>query len=396
MLAAIGIVIILKQIPHALGRDRDFEGDLSFLGPSGGNTITDIVASVLSASPGALIISGLSLAVLVYWDKLAAKGHRFFTLFPGPLLVVLIGIGLNQAFGWMAPQWKLTDPEHLVTLPVAESMSQFFAQFTLPDFSVITNQRVWIAAGTIAIVASLETLLSLEAADRLDPYKRISPPNRELRAQGVGNMLSGLIGGMPVTSVVVRTSANVYAGSRTWLSSFIHGVLLFVATLFIPKILNLTPLASLAAILLAVGYKLTKPDLYRQIYSRGFDQFLPFIVTVTAIVLTDLLMGVTVGMAVGLFFVIRNNHHAPITVVQQDNYFLLRFNKDATFVNKSALRRRLREIPEGSKVIIDGARSLYIDRDIYEVVEDFEKLAPYKDVTVEVKHLQNKLVRARR
>lgn len=389
MLAAIGIVIILKQIPHALGRDQDYEGDLSFLEKGGGNTLSDIAAAFLSPTMGAVVISAISLTLLICWDRLALR-NRFFALVPGPLVVVTLGIGLNALFALIAPQLRLADVEHMVNLPVARSTADFFAQFTLPDFKALGNQRVWMIAATIAIVASLETLLSIEAADRLDPYRRISPPNRELFAQGVGNTLSGLIGGLPVTSVVVRTSANVYAGARTRLSTILHGSLLLGATLFVPAVLNLTPLCSLASILILVGYKLTKVNLYQQMYALGLSQFLPFIVTVLAIVFSDLLTGVLIGLAVGIFFIIRNNHHEAVTVVSQDNDYLLRFNKDASFVNKSELRRKLFEVPAGSNLVIDGTKSLYIDRDIVEVVEDFRKLAPYKDITVELKQMNKK------
>jgi MFS superfamily sulfate permease-like transporter len=393
MLAAIGIVIILKQIPHALGRDQDYVGDFAFLGAKGGNTITDIISAVLTASPGAVLISAASLVLLLAWERLASRGLRFFNLVPGALIVVLLGIALNNALGTWAPTWKLTEAEHLVNLPVARSPQDFFGQFMLPDFTAIGNQKVWVLALTIAIVGSLETLLSLEAADRLDPYRRISPPNRELRAQGVGNFISGLIGGLPITSVVVRTSANVYAGARTWMASFTHGCLLFAATLLVPAILNWTPLASLAAILCTVGYKLTKVQLYRTMFRGGLDQFLPFIVTVVAIIVTDLLRGVLIGLAVGLFFVIRANHHDAITVVSQDNLYLLRFNKDASFVNKSELRRQLRQLKPGSQVILDATRSLYIDHDIQEVVDDFRLLAPYKNITVELKNFRRPIRR---
>jgi MFS superfamily sulfate permease-like transporter len=395
MLAAIGIVIILKQIPHALGRDKDFEGDQSFLLQAGDNALTDIVKSVLSASPGAVCIVVVSLFVLIFWGRIATKGGRVLQLIPAPLLVVLLGIGMNQAFGVLAPQWKLTDPEHLVSLPVADSMRGFFGQFMLPDFTVIGNQKVWITAATIAVVGSLETMLSLEAADRLDPYHRISPPNRELRAQGVGNLISGLIGGLPITSVIVRTSANVYAGGRTWVSAFIHGVLLLGATLLVPEMLNLTPLACLAAILIAVGYKLTKPALYKEMRALGVGQFLPFLVTVVAIVFTDLLVGVLVGMTVGLFFVIRANHHEAITVVSQDDYCLMKFNKDASFVNKNEFRSKLRQVPDNSHLILDGTKALYIDRDIFEAAEDFQKLAPYKNITLEFKHFDSPMTGVR-
>ena len=395
MLAAIGILIILKQIPHALGRDKDWEGDLSFFAVGGDNALTDIAAAGMSASPGAVAIAVVSLTVLIFWEKLA-KVNKFFKLVPGALATVLLGIGMNQAFGSLAPTWKLTDPQHMVSLPVAESVAGFFSNFMLPDFNVITSQAVWITAVTIAIVASLETLLSLEAADRLDPYKRISPPNRELLAQGVGNFFSGMIGGLPITSVVVRTSANVYAGNRTKMSSFIHGVLLFGSTLLIPGLLNLTPLVSLAVVLLAVGYKLTNAGLYKKLYADGWHQFLPFIITVLAVVFTDLLLGVVIGMVVGLLFIIRENHHEAISVVSQDGDYLMRFNKDMTFVNKSELRSKLRKLPNGSSVVIDGTKALFIDHDIYEAVEDFRQLAPYKDIRVELKRMESRLVPVKR
>lgn len=395
MLAAIGVLIVLKQIPHALGRDKDWEGDLSFFALGGENAVTDIAEAVMSASPGAVAITVVSLAILIFWDKLA-KQNKFFKLIPGALATVLLGIGMNQAFGLISPGWKLTDPQHLVSLPVPVSLAEFLGNFTLPDFNAITNQKVWITAVTIALVASLETLLSLEAADRLDPYKRISPPNRELLAQGTGNFLSGLVGGLPITSVVVRTSANVYAGGRTKMSAIIHGVLLLGSTLLIPSLLNLTPLASLAVVLLAVGYKLTNPGLYTKMYKDGMHQFVPFVVTVAAVVLTDLLMGVVIGMSLGLLFVIRENHHEAVSVVHQDNDYLMRFNKDMTFVNKSELRSKLRKLPNGANVVVDGSKALYIDHDIYEAIEDFQQLAPYKGITVELKHMESRLAPLKR
>jgi MFS superfamily sulfate permease-like transporter len=240
-------------------------------------------------------------------------------------------------------------------------------------------------AATIAVVASIETLLNIEAADKLDPYKRITPTNRELIAQGIGNSVSGLIGGLPVTSVVVRTSANVYAGAKTKFSAFTHGILLFVAAMTIPAWLNRTPLACLAAILLLIGYKLASPQLFRKMRRAGLDQFLPFVVTVVAIVFTDLLKGVLIGFAVGLFFVIRANHREPFTVVHQGDDYLVRFNKDVTFVNKSALKNILREIPDSSRVIIDASKSLYIDKDIYEVLEEFRQLAYFRGIDLELK-----------
>jgi MFS superfamily sulfate permease-like transporter len=384
MLAGIGLLIVLKQIPHALGRDVDYMGNLSFLEVGGNNTLKELAAGILGASAGAIIIFGASLAVLLVWDKLAKK-HRLFQLIPGQLAVVVLGIVLNQTFGVIAPAWQIVRAEHLVNLPVPGNVDEFLGQFALPDFSAIANKTVWTAAFTIAAVGSLETLLSLEAADRLDPYKRMSSSNRELRAQGIGNIVSGLLGGLPVTSVVVRSAANVEAGCRTRMSSIVHGALLLLSVILLPGVLRLTPLASLATILIAVGYKLTKPALYRAVRAQGWDQFLPFVVTVLAVVFTDLLTGVVVGCAFGLFFVIRTNHHEAITVVNQYENYLIRFTKDASFINKNEFRRRLRELPDGSKVIIDGSRALFIDHDIREILEDFGKLAPYKNIQITLK-----------
>jgi MFS superfamily sulfate permease-like transporter len=235
------------------------------------------------------------------------------------------------------------------------------------------------------VVGSLETLLALEAADRLDPYKRISSANRELRAQGIGNVVAGLIGGLPSTSAVVRTAVNVDAGNRTWMSSFIHGCLLLLSVILLPSVLNQTPLASLAAILIVVGFKLTKPSLYRAVYSQGWDQMIPFLTTVLAVVFTDLLTGVLVGVACGVFFVIRTNHHEAITMVDHESNYLFRFTKDASFLNKNEFRRKLRELPEDSTVLIDGTRALFIDHDIREIVDDFRELAPYKNIQINLK-----------
>jgi MFS superfamily sulfate permease-like transporter len=385
MLAGIGILIILKQIPHALGRDTDYEGDFKFLEVGGNDALSSIAHAVASASTGAVLIFVLGVAVLLVWEMLS-KRSRFFQLVPGPLAVVVLGIGLNQLFRYFAPSMYLSSTDHLVTLPVVTSVSDFIGQFTFPDFSTIGNIAVWKAAGTIAVVGSLETLLSLEAADRLDPYKRISSSDRELRAQGVGNIISGLIGGLPVTSVVVRTAANAEAGARTRMSTIIHGLLLLASVIFLPRILSLTPLASLATILILVGFKLTKPELYRKVFSQGMDQFLPFIITVLAVVFTDLLTGVIVGVACGVFFVIRTNHHEAITVVHEGQNYLFRFTKDASFINKNEFRRKLRELPDGTHVIIDGTRALFIDHDIMEIVADFQLLAPYKNIQVDLTH----------
>jgi len=388
MLAGIGLLIVLKQLPHALGRDQDYMGNFAFLEVGGNNTLKDIAAAVASAAMGAVIIFVVSLALLLVWERMAKK-WRLFQLVPGPLIAVALGIVLNHAFGEVMPTFQLSQAEHLVNLPVPTSVSDFFRQFTLPDFSAIGSSSVWKTAAIIAVVGSLESLLSLEAADRLDPYKRISSSSRELCAQGVGNLVSGLIGGLPVTSVVVRSAASVSAGARTWLSSFTHGVLLLAAVILLPGVLKQAPLASLATILIVVGFKLTRPSLYRAVYAQGWDQFIPFITTVVGVVFTDLLTGVLGGLACGLLFVIRTNHHEGITVVSKDLDYLFQFTKNASFINKNEFRKKLRELPNEAHVLIDGTRALFIDHDILEILEDFRQLAPYKNIQLETKHWES-------
>jgi MFS superfamily sulfate permease-like transporter len=393
MLAGIGLVIILKMIPHALGQELDWIGDMSFLEAGNANTLSDIFAAASQFLWGPVVISVLSLVILVGWEKIASGGSRFFKVVPSALVVVVLGIVLNQVFHVFVPGLYISDPEHLVTLPVAQSLPDLLNQFTFPDFSRFSDPSLWTVGLTLAIVASIETLLSLEAADRIDPYRRISSPSRELWAQGVGNVISGLVGGLPITSVVLRTTANVHAGGRTWVAAFVHGLLLLATVFLIPQLLNLTPLSCLAAILIAVGYKLTKPDLYQSMYRLGFDQFIPFLLTVTAIVFTDLLKGVLIGLVCGLFFVIRSNHHAAFTVVRKGKAYLIRLNKDATFINKNELRTKLRAIEEGADVLIDGTKALYIDRDILEIVEDFQKMASHQGIEIELKHFEGKTSR---
>jgi MFS superfamily sulfate permease-like transporter len=390
MLAGIGLVLILKQIPHAVGNDLDWLGDLSFLEPGDMNTLSAIFSDAAPVLGGPIVISILSLVLLIAWEKAASKSLRLFILVPGSVVVVALGIILNEGFRVFAPGLYISNPEHLVNLPVPKSLPDLASQFTFPDFSKIANQNFWSISLTLAIVASIESLLSLEAADRIDPYRRISSPNRELWAQGTGNVVSGLCGGLPLTSVVLRTSANVNAGGRTWMASFVHGSLLLVSACLIPQLLNQIPLASLAAILIMVGYKLTNPNLYRSVYQLGMTQFIPFLGTVLAILFTDLLKGVLLGIAFGLIFVLRSNHRDAVTVVTRDNAYLIRLNKDATFLNKNELRTKLRTIEEGADVLIDGTKASYIDRDILEVVGDFRKLADHQGITVELKHVEGK------
>lgn len=396
MLAAIGIVIVLKQIPHALGDDRDYLGDEAFLQTQTDqlNTFTEMFYSFASPSAGAVAISLLSLSILIAWELPAIKRRAWSGLIPAPLLVVVAGTLLNEAFGRFRPDWKLVSAAHLVNLPIASSANEFFAFFTPPDFSAIGRTDVWIVALTIALVGSIETLLCLEATDQLDPEKRMSDTNRELRAQGLGNALSGLLGGLPITSVIVRSSANVYAGARTRLSAFVHGVVMLAAVALLARHLNHIPLAALASILVAVGYKLASHKIVKEMWSKGPTQFIPFVVTVVAIVGSDLLTGIAIGLLTGIFFVIRTNHHSAITVVDDGETWLLRFNKDMSFVNKTELKGRLREVPDRARVIIDGTKALYVDVDIYDTLKEFATAASFRGIEIEYHNVFDKQLQA--
>lgn len=385
MLSAIGIILILKQIPHAVGFDRDFEGDESFAQDDGNNTFNELLQSLDYVSFGAIIIAAISLAILIVWETPFIKNRKFSVLLPAPLFVVVIGVLMNILFLKVDPSLAISK-NHMVSLPVAENAAAFFKQFTLPDFSGLQSEKVLLTAFTIAIVASLESLLSIDAIDKLDPYKRITPLNRELKAQGIGNMVSGLIGGLPVTSVIVRSSANVAAGARTSTSAISHGILLLLTVFLIPTLLNMIPLASLAAILLTTGYKLAKPSLFKAMFKKGWDQFIPFIVTIIAILLSNLLIGIGIGIVCGLIFVLKTNFHQSIFSVDQSGNYLIRFKSDVTFLNKALLRKTFTNIPDNSYVIIDGSRSTFIDSDIRETIEDFQLSARNRNITVELKH----------
>lgn len=384
MLAAIGIILILKQIPHAVGYDKNYEGDESFFQSDGENTFTEVIRAFEYLNFGAVIIFVVSLMILILWEKPFIKNHKFSTILPAPLFVVLSGVVLNILFLNSFPSLAINS-EHLVSLPVADDLPSFINQFQLPDFSAIKTGEAWKIAFTIAIVASLESLLSIDAVDKLDPYKRASPLSLELKAQGVANMISGLIGGLPVTAVIVRSSANVAAGARTKASAIAHGLLLLLTALLIPGLLNKIPLASLAAILLMVGYKLAKPSLMLSMYHKGKDQFIPFMVTIIAILLSDLLIGITIGILVGLFFVLKTNFHRALFSVNENGNYLIRLTKDVSFLNKALLRQTFKDIPDGSKVIIDGSRSAFIDQDILETINDFRESADNRDISVELK-----------
>jgi len=389
MLAAIGLILIMKQLPHATGYDASFEGDESFMQGTAGSTMYDIATALHAISPGAVVISGVSLLILIIWDFSFFKKRAFFKLIPAPLIAVCWGVAYNLAALKYAPEWAV-NANHLVKLPISETPAEFLKQFSFPDFSALTNPQVYAVAVTIAIIASLETLLSLEAVDKLDPLKRIAPTNRELKAQGIGNILSGMIGGLPITAVIVRSSANINAGGRTSTSCFVHGLCLLISSMYFAVYLNYIPLACLAAILLHTGYKLAKPSLFKEFYQKGFSQLVPFMVTVGAILATDLLEGMAIGIAIGMLFVIRANFHAAITLTQTNSHYVLALNKDVSFLNKARLRKFILHIPENSSVIIDAGRAQFIDHDILETIEDFLATAPDDNIKVELIDLYGK------
>lgn len=387
MLTAIGITLILKEIPHAFGYDEDFMGDESFFQDDGHNTFSELYYAVRYSSAGAIVISVVSLGLLILFDRPFMKRIQLFKFLPGALFVVLTGIFLNILFGGIVPDLEMTG-KHLVQLPVATNISEFFSFFKFPDFSAISNPDVYVVAGTLAIVASLETLLSVEATDKLDPLKRNTPTNRELKAQGIGNMVSGLLGGLPLTQVIVRSSANINSGGKTKMSTIIHGSILLLSAIFIPRYLNLIPLASLAVILLMVGYKLAKPSLFRGMYALGWDQFIPFIVTVVAILGTDLLKGIGIGMVVAIYFILRknykNSYHYKIEKKQERQTVTITLSEEVTFLNKGSIQLTLSHIPNNSDLIIDGTQSKNIDYDVLEIIQDFKNFtAKEKNVKVQ-------------
>jgi MFS superfamily sulfate permease-like transporter len=390
MLAAIGIILILKQIPHAVGYDRDNEGDFDFIQADGENTFTEILNSIDHIHPGAIIVALVSLFILILWERPFLKKYSFFKIVPGALMVVITGILINEWFRVSNPALVLAD-EKLVKLPVAGSAEGFIRQFTLPDFSAITNYKVYVVALTIAVIASLESLLSVEATDKLDPYKRNTPVNQELKAQGLGNFFAGLIGGLPLTAVIVRSSANVNAGAKTKMSAMIHGLLLLISVVAFAGMLNKIPLACLAALLLVVGYKLAKISLFKSMYKLGWDQFLPFIVTVIAIQFSDLLKGIAIGMGVSVFFILRNNYkrayHSHQHKHQEGGKITIQLSEDITFLNKGSIAQTLQELPENTSVVIDGTKSHNIDLDVLEIIHDFKNTAVLKNITLHLKNI---------
>lgn len=382
MLAAIGLILILKQFPHAIGYDIDFMGDLKFMQKDGNNTFTEIFVAFDWLNWGAVIISSLSVLIMLIWERMSAKEHSFFKMFPGALMAVVAGVALNEIFHATSSPFALNS-EHLVTLPFTGGFGDLLANAKFPDWSHLTNPMIFKVAFTLALVGSLESLLSIDAADKLSGPIKPTNKNRELFAQGIANTLSGIVGALPITAVIVRTSANVNAGAKSKLSTILHGTWLLLCVALIPNLLNKIPLSALAAILILVGYKLTKPALIKSMYKKGWNQFIPFILTILSILFTDLLTGIGIGLIVGLFFILRNNMHRSIVVVKDEGSFLIRFHKDTSFLHKAFLIKTLNRIPNNSEVIIDGEK-VFLDEDIIELLEDFIQMSSKRNITVQL------------
>ena len=385
MLAGIGVIIILKQLPHAFGYDSDFEGNQAFSQTDGENSFSSLFNILNHIQLGSMVIAAISLTILIAWDKVPF--FKKLKLIPGALIAVILGVILNELFISSGSSLAIAK-EHLVSLPVPSSMEEFKQIIVTPDFSGITNPKVWIVGLTIAIVASIETLLCIEASDRMDAHKRYTDTNVELKAQGIGNIVSSLLGGLPMTSVVVRSSANNNAGAKSKMSTIIHGVLLLISVLTIPVILNKIPLATLAAILLLVGYKLAKPATFKHFWNNGKYQFVPFIATFAAVVFLDLLKGVALGMIISVFAILRGNIKRAYDFRKEEYHdgdvIHIDLAQEVSFLNKAAIKLTLGKIPENSKVIINAENTVYIAHDVLDLINEFKKIRA-KEENIKVK-----------
>lgn len=384
MLAAIGIIIILKQIPHALGFDKDYEGHQSIF-DNGLNFgyFSELFGAI---QPGAIIVTLVSISILITWDKVHFL--KRIKMLPGALVAVVTGIVLNEIFK-ITGSSLVIEKQHLVPLPVPQSLNDFKNLITIPDFNGFLNPKVWLAGATIAIVASIETLLCIEASDRLDVQRRITDTNLELKAQGIGNLVSSFIGGLPMTSVVVRSSANANAGATSKLSTIIHGILLLICVLSMPVILNLIPLSTLAAVLIMVGYKLAKPATFKHFWQLGKFQFIPFVATVIAVVATDLLKGVGIGLAISVFYILQGNmkraYYLSREKLDDADEITMKLAEEVSFLNKAAIKKTLKNIKPNSTVTIDARGTSYIATDVLEMIQDFANIrAKEEDINVEL------------
>lgn len=384
MLAGIGLKIFFKQIPHAFGYDKDPEGDEEFFNINGESDMEVLYNLGSYIDTNIVIITAVCLSILLIWETKLITKQSFSKIVPGPFLAVLAGIGLSLYFS-MNPETAI-QTEHLVNLPSFDSMADFDSNMTLPNFSILANPKVYLTAIIIASVASIETLLCVEASDKQDTLKRVTPTNKELKAQGIGNIVAGFVGGLPITQVIVRSSANQQSGGMTKMSTIMHGIFIFASVLAIPNVLNLIPLGTLAAILLVVGYKLAKPALFKKMYKEGMGQFLPFIVTIAVMMFTDLLIGVGCGLIVAIFIILRNNFKVALEVTKKDTdekqIITIKLSEDVTFLNKASILKTLSRVPNNSVLTIDATNTYYIHYDVKEILEDFKISAVNRNIEV--------------
>ncbi|HVF82243.1 MAG TPA: SulP family inorganic anion transporter [Flavisolibacter sp.] len=381
MLSGIGIIIIIKQIPHAFGYDKDTEGSFAFSEPDGNNMFSALLEPLSKIHLGATIITAVSLVLLILWEKPFMKKVK---MVPGALVAVIISILLNALFQAAMPSLAVAG-DHLVRVPVPAGIKEFFGLFRSPDFSGIFSGEVIITAVTLTAVASVETLLCIEAVDKMDPMRRVTNPNRELKAQGVGNIVSGLLGGLPVTSVIVRSTANLNAGAKTKMSAILHGVLILFCVLLIPGILNMIPLGALAAILLMTGYKLARISIFKQMFANGKYQWVPFVITVVAVVRLDLLTGVGLGLAANIIAILygnlKNSYYFHKERHHEGETIHIRLSEEVSFLNKASIKLTLEHLPLGSSVLIDATTTRYIDFDVLELIKEFKEVkAPLKNI----------------
>ncbi len=388
MLSGIGMILFLKQIPHALGYDVDYEGDFSFSQPDHFSSFSELINAVEYISPSAIVISFISLTALIIWEQPFIKKLRY-TRYQGVFLAVVLGVASNQCLLYFAPAWALMD-RHLVMIPVFEDFPSLLAQFHTPDFSLFDQSNIYLTAVTLALVASLESLMCLEAVDKLDPYRRASPANRELIAQGLGNISCGFIGGLPLTQIIVRSSINIQTGAKTKTAGAVQATLILLAVKFIPEWFNTIPLAALASVLLVVSYKLINPTLFKTMYQAGLYHFIPFCVTIIGLVFTDLLTGILIGLAAALFAILLENFKSTSYFREAviGNKIIFRLSEHVSFLNKANIKYTLELVPANTDVVIDATRSKYIDYDVYEIIEDFKKEAPLKNIRLTLENMR--------
>ena len=391
LLSAIGVILILKQIPHLFGHDTDPEGEMSFFQPDKQNTFSELFEILGDLHPGAIMVGFASLAIIYFWGRLPRLKQ---TGIPAPLVVVVFGVACALGFDQLGGNWVITST-HKVQVPVAESVRGFFGLLHTPDFSQITNPAVTSAALAIALVGSLQALLTIEAVDRLDKQRRSTPPNRELFAQGIGNIVSGLAGGLPMTCEIVRSSVNIDAGGRTKLSAILHGALLAVAVVLFPVTINLIPLSALAAILIATGLKLASPQVVAELWRAGRYQFIPWLITLLAIVLTDPLIGIVIGLSVSTLFILWSNLRRPMRMVIEHHLggdvTRVQLASQVSFLNRAALQKTFNSIEPGKHVLVDAHETVYIDPDILSLIREYrEVIGPTRGVQVSTRGFRDK------